>query len=217
MAFRVQNSLEKFKEANDANEIIGRFGLGLLRFYGSGESGNTNPELPGWRRTRPLDLRRQYGVWNHRRKQNRKRNGCNTLYQWRFGWVLEEHRIQSILDKYAKFLPVPVQFGTKTESVEDGEDSEGKPKYKNVEVDNIINNTSPIWTKAPSDLKDEDYLSFYQELYPYSDEPLFWIHLNVDYPFNLTGVLYFPSWRMILKCKRIRSNSTAARYLLRTK
>jgi len=100
--------------------------------------------------------------------------------------------LQSILDKYAKFLPVPVQFGTKTESVPDGEDKEGKPQYKSVEVDNIINNTDPIWTKTPSSLTDEDYLSFYQELYPFQDEPLFWIHLNVDYPFNLTGVLYFP-------------------------
>jgi molecular chaperone HtpG len=105
---------------------------------------------------------------------------------------LENHRIQSILDKYAKFLPIPVQFGTKSESVEDGNDEEGKPKYKTLEVDNIINNTTPIWTKSPSDLKDEDYLNFYNELYPFSEAPLFWIHLNVDYPFNLTGVLYFP-------------------------
>ncbi len=105
---------------------------------------------------------------------------------------LEKHRLQTILDKYAKFLPVPVQFGTKTESEPDGEDENGKPKYKSVEVDNIINNTNPIWTKAPGELKDEDYLNFYQELYPFQEEPLFWIHLNVDYPFNLTGVLYFP-------------------------
>ena len=101
-------------------------------------------------------------------------------------------RDRSILDKYAKFLPVPVQFGTKTESVPDGEDKDGKPQYKSVEVDNIINNTNPIWTKTPSSLTDEDYLAFYQELYPFQEEPLFWIHLNVDYPFNLTGVLYFP-------------------------
>jgi molecular chaperone HtpG len=105
---------------------------------------------------------------------------------------LEESRIGAILDKYAKFLPVPVQFGTKGESIPDGEDEEGKPKYKSVEVDNIINNTNPIWTKAPADLKDGDYLDFYRELYPFAEEPLFWIHLNVDYPFNLTGVLYFP-------------------------
>jgi molecular chaperone HtpG len=105
---------------------------------------------------------------------------------------LDKNRLQSILDKYAKFLPVPVQFGTRTESEPDGEDKDGKPKYKSIEVDNIINNTNPIWTKTPASLSDEDYLSFYRELYPFSEEPLFWIHLNVDYPFNLTGVLYFP-------------------------
>ena len=87
---------------------------------------------------------------------------------------------------------MPVQFGTKKESEPDGEDADGKPRYKTIEVDNIINNTDPIWTKAPADLKDEDYLDFYRELYPFSDEPLFWIHLNVDHPFHLTGVLYFP-------------------------
>jgi hypothetical protein len=90
------------------------------------------------------------------------------------------------------FLPVPVKLGTRTEQEEDGTDDEGKPKYKSVEVDNIINNTTPIWTKAPTELKDEDYLSFYKELYPFSEDPLFLDHLNVDYPFHLTGVLYFP-------------------------
>jgi len=105
---------------------------------------------------------------------------------------LSQYRLQEILDKYCKFLPVPIKFGTKTESVEDGVDEEGKPKYTSVEVDNIINTTNPIWTKAPSELKDEDYLDFYKQLYPFSEDPLFWIHLNVDYPFNLTGVLYFP-------------------------
>ena len=105
---------------------------------------------------------------------------------------LNKAKLGDILDKYCKFLPVPVQFGTKSEQQEDGTDEESKPKYKSVEVDNIINNTSPIWTKSPSELKDEDYLAFYKELYPFSEDPLFWIHLNVDYPFNLTGVLYFP-------------------------
>jgi molecular chaperone HtpG len=105
---------------------------------------------------------------------------------------LQEHRVREILNKYAKFLPVPVQFGTKNESIPDGEDEEGKPKYKTEEVDDIINNTQPIWIKSPTELKDEDYLDFYRELYPFAEEPLFWIHLNVDYPFHLTGVLYFP-------------------------
>lgn len=97
---------------------------------------------------------------------------------------------------------MPVKLGTKTESIEDGADEDGKPKYKSVEVDNIINNTAPIWTKQPSDLKDEDYLSFYKELYPFSEDPLFWIHLNVDYPFNLTGVLYFPKLKNEFEVQR---------------
>jgi len=105
---------------------------------------------------------------------------------------LNEFRLKGILDKYCKFLPVPIKFGTTTEQVPDGKDEKGKDKFKSVTKDQIINNTSPLWTRQPSDLKDEDYLSFYKELYPFSEDPLFWIHLNVDYPFNLTGVLYFP-------------------------
>jgi molecular chaperone HtpG len=97
---------------------------------------------------------------------------------------------------------VPIQFGTKTESVPDGEDKEGKPKYKSVEVDNIVNTTNPLWTRTPSELTDEDYLSFYRELYPMSEDPLFWIHLNVDYPFNLTGILYFPKVKNDLELQR---------------
>lgn len=97
---------------------------------------------------------------------------------------LEETRTQGLLTKYCRFLPVPVAFGKKKEW-KDG-------KQVETEEDNIINDTCPIWTKKPSELKDEDYKKFYSDLYPMSDEPLFWIHLNVDYPFNLTGVLYFP-------------------------
>ncbi|MEJ8843107.1 molecular chaperone HtpG [Lacibacter sp. H375] len=185
--------MEKFKEAKDANEIIGRFGLGFYSAFMVAEKveiqtlsyqdgavparwecdGSTEFELTDGTRTE-----RGTDVILYINSESEE--------------FLEEHRISSILDKYAKFLPVPVQFGTKEESVEDGVDEEGKTKYKSVTVDNIINNTNPIWTKAPSDLKDEDYLDFYRELYPFSEEPLFWIHLNVDYPFNLTGVLYFP-------------------------
>lgn len=99
---------------------------------------------------------------------------------------LEEHRIKSLLNKYCKFLPFPIQFGNKWQSEED------KKAAKPVEPE-IINNTNPAWTKAPSSLTDDDYKNFYRELYPMNfDEPLFWIHLNVDYPFNLTGILYFP-------------------------
>ena len=96
-------------------------------------------------------------------------------------------KISQLLGKYCKFMPVPVVFGKKTEW-KDGKSVE-------TDEDNVINNIEPIWTKAPADLKDEDYLKFYRELYPMEEEPLFWIHLNVDYPFTLTGVLYFPKIR----------------------
>ncbi|HRI62277.1 MAG TPA: molecular chaperone HtpG [Saprospiraceae bacterium] len=103
---------------------------------------------------------------------------------------LTKHRIEGLLEKYCKFLPIPIQFGTKTEYFETGEGEEKKEESR--EVPNIINETRPIWKRLPNELKDEDYLKFYRELYPMSPEPMFWIHLNIDYPFNLTGVLYFP-------------------------
>jgi len=103
---------------------------------------------------------------------------------------LEKDRIQSILDKYCRFLPVKIQFGTKTESTWEGEGEDSK-EIK-TEVDNIINNPDPAWKKLPANLKDEDYLDFYKELHPFGPDPLFWIHLNIDYPFHLTGILYFP-------------------------
>ncbi len=103
---------------------------------------------------------------------------------------LEEAKIAELLEKYCKFLPVEIKFGTKTETTYEGE-GEDKEEIK-TEVDNIINNPSPLWKKQPSELTDEDYKAFYNELYPFSQPPLFWIHLNIDYPFNLTGVLYFP-------------------------
>jgi len=185
--------VEKFKDAKDANEIIGKFGLGFysafmvadqveiqtLSYQDGAEparwicDGSTEFEISaGTRSNRGTD------IILHVNKESKE--------------FLAKVKIKDILDKYCKFLPIPVQFGTKSEQEPDGEDADGKPKFKSVEVDNIINNTSPIWTKSPSELKDEDYLAFYKELYPFSEDPLFWIHLNVDYPFNLTGVLYFP-------------------------
>jgi len=185
--------VEKFKDAKDANEIIGKFGLGFysafmvadlveintLSYQEGAEpakwtcDGSTEFEISeGSKTTRGTDIILHINAESEE--------------------FLSEHKLQEILDKYAKFLPVPIKFGTKTDSVEDGVDEEGKPKYTSVEVDNIVNTTNPIWTKAPTDLTDADYLDFYKQLYPFSEEPLFWIHLNVDYPFNLTGVLYFP-------------------------
>ncbi len=103
---------------------------------------------------------------------------------------LEENRIGELLNKYCKFLPVPIKFGTKTETSYEGEGEDAK-EIK-TEVDNIINNTDPAWKKKPAKLSDEDYRNFYNELYPFSQPPMFWIHLNVDHPFKLTGILYFP-------------------------
>ncbi|MDC6406678.1 MULTISPECIES: molecular chaperone HtpG [Maribacter] len=106
---------------------------------------------------------------------------------------LEDSRIRELLRKYNKFMPVPIKFGTKTETLPKPEGAKEDDPAPTKEVDNIINNPNPAWTKQPTDLKDEDYKSFYRELYPMQfEEPLFHIHLNVDYPFNLTGILYFP-------------------------
>ena len=107
---------------------------------------------------------------------------------------LETSKIESLLNKYCKFMAVPVVFGKKTEW-KDG-------KQQETDEDNVINAVEPLWTKAPSSLKDEDYKSFYRTLYPMSDEPLFWIHLNVDYPFNLTGILYFPKIKSNIELQR---------------
>lgn len=107
---------------------------------------------------------------------------------------LETSKIESLLNKYCKFMAVPVVFGKKTEWKD--------RKQQETDEDNVINSVEPLWTKAPSSLKDEDYKRFYRTLYPMSDEPLFWIHLNVDYPFNLTGILYFPKIKSNIELQR---------------
>lgn len=185
--------VEKFKDAGDAKEIIGKFGLGFYSAFMVSEkveiitkSYQPDAEAARWE----CDGNTEFEISAAKRDSR----GTDIILHINSDSeeFLEESRIQGILDKYAKFLPVPIMFGQKDESVEDGKDDEGKVKYKTIKVDNVINNTQPIWTKSPADLKDEDYLQFYRELYPFSEEPQFWIHLNVDYPFNLTGVLYFP-------------------------
>ncbi|HTO14592.1 MAG TPA: molecular chaperone HtpG [Edaphocola sp.] len=195
--------VEKFKEAKDANEIIGKFGLGFysafmvadtveidtLSYQEAAEpahwdcDGSTTFEISEGKRTE-----RGTTITLHINEESLE--------------FLEEARISTILNKYCRFLQIPIRFGEKTEHVEDGTDEEGKTKYKEVSVDNIINDTHPIWTKAPTELSDEDYLKFYRELYPMSDDPLFWIHLNVDFPFTLTGVLYFPKIKEELELQR---------------
>lgn len=185
--------VEKFKDAKDANEIIGKFGLGFYSAFMVSDlveiqtlSYQDGAEPAKWTCDGSTSFEISEG--------NRTTRGTSIILHVNAESeeFLNRSKLQEILDKYAKFLPVPIKFGTKTEQEEDGVDAEEKPKYKSVEVDNIINTTNPIWTKAPADLSDADYLDFYKQLYPFSEDPLFWIHLNVDYPFNLTGVLYFP-------------------------
>ncbi len=186
--------VEKFKDKGDAKDIIGKFGLGfysafmvadkveiISRSYKAGENEAARWECDG---STEFELS----------TTTKKDRGTDIILYINSDSeeFLDEWRLNSILEKYCKFLPVEIKFGTKNENVEDGTDAEGKPQYKTVTTDRIINNPAPLWAKSPSDLKDEDYLKFYKELYPFSEEPLFWIHLNVDYPFSLTGVLYFP-------------------------
>jgi len=185
--------VEKFKDKEDAKDIIGKFGLG---FYSAfmvakqveiiSQSREKGSKAARW----VCDGSTEFEI-SETTKESR---GTDVILHIADDSeeFLDEWRLKGILDKYCKFLPVPIRFGKETEQVEDGKDKDGKPKYKSVEKDRIINDTDPLWTKTPSDLKDEDYLKFYKELYPMSEDPLFWIHLNVDYPFNLTGVLYFP-------------------------
>lgn len=185
--------VEKFKDAGDAKEIIGKFGLGFYSAFMVADkveiiskSYQEGSEPAKW----TCDGSTSYEIETTKKKDR----GTDVILHINEDSeeFLDQFKLQGILDKYCKFLPVTIKFGEKDEQVEDGKDKDDKPKYKTVKVDNIINNTSPIWTKSPSDLTDEDYLKFYKELYPFSEDPLFWIHLNVDYPFNLTGVLYFP-------------------------
>ncbi len=179
----VNDFMEKYKE--NANAIIGHFGLGfysafmvskkveiITKSYRDGE------QAVKW----SCDGSPKFTIEN---VEKADRGSDIVLYiDDDCKEFLEKSRIESLLNKYCKFLPVPIAFGKKTKW-EDG-------KQVETEEDNLINDTEPLWTKTPSTLKDEDYKKFYQNLYPMQDEPLFWIHLNVDYPFNLTGILYFP-------------------------
>ena len=175
--------LEKYKD--DANAIIGHFGLG---FYSSFMV-SKQVEIV----TRSYREDAQAVRWTCDGSPSFEITECDKAERGTdivlhidddCKEFLEQNKISELLNKYCRFLPVPVAMGKKTEW-KDG-------KQVETEEDNVINDTNPLWTKTPSSLKDEDYKKFYRDLYPMSDEPLFWIHLNVDYPFNLTGVLYFP-------------------------
>ncbi|WP_420582366.1 molecular chaperone HtpG [Reichenbachiella sp.] len=195
--------VEKYKDKGDEQQIIGHFGLGFYSAFMVADKVEINSlshvegsEAANWICDGSTEFEITAGT--------RKERGTDIILHINeeSEEFLNQARLQGILSKYCKFLPVEIKFGQKDESVPDGEDKDGKPQYKTVKKDNIINNPTPLWTKSPSELKDEDYLAFYRELYPMSEEPLFWIHLNVDYPFNLTGILYFPKVKNELELQK---------------
>ena len=185
--------IEKYKEKGDSQRIIGHFGLGFYSAFMVSSLVEINSKSyvksskgAHWK----CDGNTEFEIKDSKKKDR----GTDVILHINEDSkeFLKENKINEILSRYCKFLPVKIKFGQKDKSIEDGKDKEGKPKFKTIKEDNIINNPEPIWNKSPKDLKDEDYKNFYKELYPFSDEPLFWIHLNVDYPFNLTGILFFP-------------------------
>ena len=182
--------LEKYKDKKDDAGIIGHFGLGFYSSFMVADKveiitkSYKDEAAAHW----ICDGSPEYSL----KKSSKKERGTEIILHISKDSkdYLEESKITELLNKYNKFMPFPIKFGMKEESINKDE-KEGKSETKTVE--NIINNTNPAWTKAPSELKDEDYKNFYKELYPFQfEEPLFHIHLNVDYPFNLTGILYFP-------------------------
>ena len=179
----VTDFLDKYKES--ANAIIGHFGLGFYSAFMVSEKVEivTRSYQEGAQAVRwTCDGSPEFTIEDAEREDR----GTDIILHIADDCkeFLERQRIENLLQKYCKFMAVPVSFGKKQEW-KDG-------KMQDTDEDNIINNVEPLWTKTPSTLKDEDYKTFYRTLYPMQDEPLFWIHLNVDYPFNLTGILYFP-------------------------
>ena len=184
IAFSSANEfLDKYKE--QSNAIIGHFGLGFYSSFMVSEK--VEVITKSWKKDSAAvkwtcDGSPEYSI----EEAQRDRVGTDVILHMdkESEHFLEESKIEELLNKYCRFLPVEIAFGKEKEWKDD--------KYVETDKDRVINNTTPAWTKKPADLKDEDYKSFYRDLYPMADEPLFHIHLNVDYPFNLTGILYFP-------------------------
>jgi len=185
--------LEKYKDTAKDSGIIGHFGLG---FYSAFMVAEKVEIISKSYKNKPAAHWTCDGSPNYTLdKGDKKDRGTEIILHIDKDSkeFLEESKISELLVKYNKFMPIPIKFGTKEETLPLEKDAKEEEKPKTVTVDNIINNTNPAWTKQPKDLKDEDYKGFYRELYPMQfEEPLFNIHLNVDYPFNLTGILYFP-------------------------
>ena len=185
--------LEKYKDSAKDSGVIGHFGLG---FYSAFMVASKVEIITKSYKDEPAahwtcDGSPEFTLTSH----DKTERGTEIILHIAEDSVefLEEFKIRELLTKYNKFMPIPIKFGTKKEALPKPEDAPEDYKTEYVDVDNIINNPNPAWTKQPSDLSEEDYKNFYRELYPMQfDEPLFNIHLNVDYPFNLTGILYFP-------------------------
>ncbi|MBL7932618.1 MAG: molecular chaperone HtpG [Bacteroidia bacterium] len=190
--------VNKYKDKVDKNVVIGHFGLGFYSAFMVAKKVEiySLSYKPGSKAVRwECDGSPEYQI---EEIGNRTQRGTNIILHIADDCeeYLEKNKIEGLLTKYCKFLPVEIKFGTRKDwkkpELKEGEKAEDL-KDVEIEVDNIINNPTPAWTRKPSELKDEDYRNFYRELYPMQfEEPLFWIHLNVDYPFNLTGILYFP-------------------------
>jgi molecular chaperone HtpG len=183
-----------YQDKEDKNKIIGHFGLGFYSSFMVAEkveiitkSYKEGAEAVKWECSGSTDFSID--------TTNKEERGTEIILHISKDSkeYAEEFKIKELLDKYCQFMPIEIIFGTEKVQEPTGEkDKDGNEKTKEIEKPRIINNPNPIWTKQPTELKDEDYIQFYNELYPFSQPPLFWIHLNVDYPFNLTGILYFP-------------------------
>lgn len=185
--------LEKYKDSAKDSGIIGHFGLG---FYSAFMVANKVEILTKSYKDAPAAHWICEGTTEFTLEDaEKKEHGTEVILHINEEdkEFLEEHRIEQLLTKYNKFMPIPIKFGTREETLPLPEDAAEDAKPETKTADNIINNPEPAWTKQPTDLKEEDYKNFYRELYPMQfEDPLFHIHLNVDYPFNLTGILYFP-------------------------
>jgi molecular chaperone HtpG len=203
--------VNKYKDADTKNSIIGHFGLGFYSAFMVAKEVEiiTKSQKPNSKAVKWVCD----GSPNFTMEETKKKSkGTDIILHIADDSIefLEENRISTILNKYCKFLPVEIKFGTNTDKIDDPKgkkDDKGDIIKIDKVTDNIINNTNPAWTKSPSNLKDEHYKSFYKELYPMEfSDPLFHIHLNVDFPFNLTGILYFPKLKNNLEVQKNKIN-----------
>ena len=203
--------VNKYKDADKKNSIIGHFGLGFYSAFMVAKEVEiiSKSQLPNSLPVRWVcDGSPNYSI----EETKKKTKGTDVVLHIADDSTefLEESRISTILNKYCKFLPVEIKFGTKTEKIDDPKgkkDKDGNIEKIDKVSDNIINNTKPAWTKTPSNLKENHYNDFYKELYPMEfNDPLFHIHLNVDFPFNLTGILYFPKLKNNLEVQKNKIN-----------